>query len=235
MLTGNSSRIYLFNNITDKQEVRQDNLFNYLVYSNGTYWASQGIKGLQPYVLSGKALSATQSAIQPNSPIRDYFCNMHYNGNRLLIAGGDLNYNGIDREGTVMYYENGTWYNFNEDGIIKQTNVKYTNTSSIAQDPSDPTHHYVSSAGHGLYEFKDFKFIKRYDYTNSPLQTILPDSPRPQDYVRCDALQYDTEGNLWMVNSEVDTILTILKKTILGQNCIMKSLKKPPTFLLCFR
>lgn len=234
MLTGNSSRIYLFNNITDKQEVRQDNLFNYLVYSNGTYWASQGIKGLQPYVLSGKALSATQSAIQPNSPIRDYFCNMHYNGNRLLIAGGDLNYNGIDREGTVMYYENGTWYNFNEDGIIKQTNVKYTNTSSIAQDPSDPTHHYVSSAGHGLYEFKDFKFIKRYDYTNSPLQTILPDSPRPQDYVRCDALQYDTEGNLWMVNSEVDTILTILKKDNTWTKLYYEELKKAPNLPAMF-
>lgn len=234
MLTGNSSSIYLFNNITDKQEVRQDNLFNYLVYSNGTYWASQGIKGLQPYVLSGKALSATQSAIQPNSPIRDYFCNMHYNGNRLLIAGGDLNYNGIDREGTVMYYENGTWYNFNEDGIIKQTNVKYTNTSSIAQDPSDPTHHYVSSAGHGLYEFKDFKFIKRYDYTNSPLQTILPDSPRPQDYVRCDALQYDTEGNLWMVNSEVDTILTILKKDNTWTKLYYEELKKAPNLPAMF-
>lgn len=234
MLTGNSSSIYLFNNITDKQEVKQDNLFNYLVYSNDTYWASQGIKGLQPYVLSGKALSATQSAIQPNSPIRDYFCNMHYNGNRLLIAGGDLNYNGIDREGTVMYYENGTWYNFNEDGIIKQTNVKYTNTSSIAQDPSDPTHHYVSSAGHGLYEFKDFKFIKRYDYTNSPLQTILPDSPRPQDYVRCDALQYDTEGNLWMVNSEVDTILTILKKDNTWTKLYYEELKKAPNLPAMF-
>ena len=92
MLTGNSSHIYLFNNVTDKQEIKQDNPFNYLVYNNGTYWASQGIKGLQPYVLSGKTLSATQSAIQPNSPIRDYFCNMHYNGNRLLIAGGDQNY-----------------------------------------------------------------------------------------------------------------------------------------------
>ena len=234
MLTGNSSSIYLFNNITDKQEVKQDNLFNYLVYSNDTYWASQGIKGLQPYVLSGKALSATQSAIQPTSPIRDYFCNMHYNGNRLLIAGGDLNYNGIDREGTVMYYENGTWYNFNEDGIIKQTNVKYTNTSSIAQDPSDPTHHYVSSAGHGLDEFKDFKFIKRYDYTNSPLQTILPDSPRPQDYVRCDALQYDTEGNLWMVNSEVDTILAILKNDNTWTKLYYEELKKAPNLPAMF-
>ena len=112
--------------------------------------------------------------------------------------------------------------------------MKYTNTSSIAQDPSDPTHHYVSSAGHGLYEFKDFKFIKRYDYTNSPLQTILPDSPRPQDYVRCDALQYDTEGNLWMVNSEVDTILTILKKDNTWTKLYYEELKKAPNLPAMF-
>lgn len=29
--------------------------------------------------------------------------------------------------------------------------------------------------------------------------------------MRCDALQYDSEGNLWMVNTEVDTILVVLK------------------------
>lgn len=234
MLTGNSSHIYLFNDISDKQEIKQDNPFNYLAYGNGTYWASQGITGLQPYVLSANTLSATQSAIQPNSPIRDYFFNMHYNGNRLLIAGGDLNFNNIDREGTVMYYENEKWNNFSEEGILEKTNVKYINTSSIAQDPSNPAHHYVSSAGHGLYEFENLKFINRYDNTNSPLQTILPDSPHPQDYVRCDALQYDTEGNLWMVNSEVDTILTILKKDNTWTKLYYEELKTAPNLPYMF-
>ena len=36
------------------------------------------------------------------APSATIFCNMHYNGNRLLIAGGDLNYNSINREGTIM-------------------------------------------------------------------------------------------------------------------------------------
>lgn len=234
MLTGNSSRIYLFNNITDKQEVRQDNLFNYLVYGNGTYWASQGIKGLQPYVLSGKALSATQSAIQPNSPIRDYFCNMHYDGNRLLIAGGDLNYNSINREGTLMYYENGTWYNFSEDNIAEQTGLSYNNISSIAQNPNDPTHHFATSAGHGLYEFKDMKFVKRFDYTNSILRTLQPVQSNPENYVRCDALQYDPEGNLWMVNCQVDTVLTILKKDNTWTKLYYEELKKAPNLPAMF-
>lgn len=228
MLMGNKSVIHVFNEITDKQEIRQDNQFNYLAYADGTYWASQNETGLQPYEFSGGAFIAKQSAIQPDSPIRDYFCNMHYDAGRLLVAGGDLNYNGIVREGTVMYYEDGKWYNFEEDGIAEQTGVKYTNTTSVAQDPSDPTHHYVSSAGHGLYEFKDFKFVKRYDYTNSPLQTILPNDPRPQDFVRCDALQYDSEGNLWMVNSEVDTVLVVLKKDKTWTKLYYEELKIAP-------
>ena len=154
---------------------------------------------------------ATQQPIQPNSPIRDYFCNMHYDGNRLLVAGGDLNYNSIEREGTAMYYENNTWHNFSEENITSQTNLRYIDLTSIAQDPNDPTHHYVGSARQGLYEFKDLQFIKKYDYTNSVLRTILPDDSQPLNFVSCDALQYDANGNLWMVNNEVDTILVVLK------------------------
>ena len=169
------------------------------------------MKGLQPYKLENGQFIATQQPIQPNSPIRDYFCNMHYDGNRLLVAGGDLNYNSIEREGTAMYYENNTWHNFSEENITSQTNLRYIDLTSIAQDPNDPTHHYVGSARQGLYEFKDLQFIKKYDYTNSVLRTILPDDSQPLNFVSCDALQYDANGNLWMVNNEVDTILVVLK------------------------
>ncbi len=228
MLAGNSSLVHLFNDITDKREIKQDNSFVHLTYGNGTYWASQGVKGLQPYTLSDNALSATQSAIQPDSPVRDYFCSMHYDGNRLLVAGGDLNYNGIRREGTLMYYENGTWHNFGEENIAEETGLAYNDMCSIAQDPEDPSHHYAASAGHGLYEFKDLEFVKRYDYTNSPLKSILPDDVHTQEYVRCDALQYDSKGNLWMVNSEVDTVLTVLKKDKTWTKLYHEELRKAP-------
>lgn len=212
IIIGNNSNIYKLNSTQDIQDISYSNKFNHLTYHKGTYWASQNLYGLQPYQLKENELTAIQSAIQPNSPVRDYFCKMHYHNDRLLIAGGDLNYYGIIREGTVMYYENDTWYNFNEENIEEQTNIIYNNTSSIAQDPNDETHHFVSSAGHGLYEFKDLKFVKRYDYTNSPLETILPDDKYPENYVRCDALKYDSEGNLWMVNTEVEKVITVLKK-----------------------
>ena len=211
LLVGNASKIISYSSAETFQEIIQTTNFNYLTCHKGTYWASQGMKGLQPYKLENGQFIATQQPIQPNSPIRDYFCNMHYDGNRLLVAGGDLNYNSIEREGTAMYYENNTWHNFSEENITSQTNLRYIDLTSIAQDPNDPTHHYVGSARQGLYEFKDLQFIKKYDYTNSVLRTILPDDSQPLNFVSCDALQYDANGNLWMVNNEVDTILVVLK------------------------
>ena len=216
MTTGNSSTVYIFNSPTatadNPQAITLENTLNHLSYRNGTYWGSQGMYGLQPYTLSDNRFTPVQSAIQPNSPVRDYFCNMYYNGNRLMVAGGDQNYTSLVRDGTVMYYENDTWYNFSEENIAEQTGQTYVNTNSIAQDPNDPTHHYVGSAGHGLYEFKDREYVANYDETNSPLLPVNIDNlAKPEEYVRCDALQYDADGNLWMANAETDTVLTVLK------------------------
>ena len=212
IVTGNASSIYVFDHSMEGQEIKLDNTFNHMSYENGTYWASQGLAGLQPYRLADGQFTASGSAIQPNSPVRDYFCNMHYDGYRLLVAGGDVNYSNIHRDGTVMYYENGMWHNFSEEGIEETTGTDYANLNSIAQDPADPTHHFVSSANHGIYEYKDLQFVKKYDCTNSVLQSIYPDEPDPWNYVRCEALQYDADGNLWLINSLVDTTLVVLKK-----------------------
>lgn len=211
LITGHAYRILILKSAEDKQDIPQANNFSCLTYHKGAYWASQGKDGLQPYKIEEEALVPAGSAIQPDSPIRDYFCNMHYDGNRLLVAGGNLNYNDIIREGTVMYYEDGKWHNFSEENITEQTHQRYIDVTCVAQDPQDPTHHFVSSSGQGLYEFKDLKYVRKFDCENSPLRTILPNSPNYKNYVRCSALNYDTDGNLWMINTEVDTLIRILK------------------------
>ncbi len=211
MLMEYAGKIIRYTSLAERKTFDIEDKIDFLSYRKGAYWASRNINGLQPYTLKEEKFIAQQSSIQPNSPVRDYFCNMHYDGNRLLVAGGDLNYTGKVREGTVMYYENDKWYNFSEENITNQTNLRYINTTSVAQDPNDPTHHYVSSAGQGLYEFKDLKFVKKYDYTNSPLRTLLPVQAQPMDYIRCDALQYDVDGNLWIANNQVDSVLIVLK------------------------
>lgn len=230
MIVGNASKVNVYKSLNDKQQVAFDNKIEQIHYYKGTYWASQNINGLQPYSLNGNEFVPKQSPIQPNSPVRDYFCNMHYDGDRLLIAGGDLNYNSIKRDATIMYYENDTWYNFIENDVAQQVNLPYyQNVNSIAQDPKDPTHHFVSTPRLGLYEYKDLKFVKKYDFTNSKLRSIYPDKEYNMRYVGCSALNYDSYGNLWMMNNEVDTILVILKSDNTWTSLYYPEIAKTPT------
>ena len=211
MIAGNEKHVYILKSLTNIETISQENTFQHLAYDGNTYWASQGLDGLQNYDLSNGSLTPTMTALVPNSPVRDYFFNMHYtdDGERLLVAGSEQNYSDEVRDGTLMYYQDETWYNFKEDSIEEQTGKTYTDLTCLAQDPLDNSHHFAGSARHGLYEYRDLTFVENYDVTNSPLQSALGGTSN--DYVRTDALQYDSEGNLWMANAETDTIITVLK------------------------
>lgn len=231
LIVGNNQLIYIFSKANEYNKITQQNSFKELTYANGIYWACQEYNGLQGFKINASnQLESAVEAIIPNSPIRDYTYYLKYQGNRLLIAGGLHNYNEIYNPGTAMYYEDNKWTNF-EDGskITSQTKMNYENTTSIAQDPNDPDHHFVSAAGTGLYEFKNGKFIKQYNYKNSNLQTILPNDINPFYYVRISGTTYDHEGNLWMLNNEVDTIIKIYKKDGIWSKIYCENIKKNPT------
>lgn len=211
MIAGSNSKICLFTKADEYTVINQNNNFNDLSYSNGVFWASQGYEGLQPYKKNAdNQLEAIGEAIIPNSPIRDCFNYLSYtNGNRLLAVGGSLNYNNINDEGTVMYYEDGKWTNF-QDGsdIVSATQLPYINTVNIAQDPRDPNHHFVTCARMGMYEFQDGKLLKHYTYDNSRLTAIIPNNKL---YVSTSGAIYDQDNNLWFINNQVDSIINVIK------------------------
>lgn len=232
MIAANSSKIYLFRKTNDRTVISQQNTFSDLTYGNGTFWAAKGYDGLQPYKLNSQnQLEATGEALIPDSPIRDYSNFVHYNGDRLLAVGGSLNYNGVTQEGTVMYYEDGKWTNF-EDGsaITAVTKLPYTNTVNIAQDPEDPSHHFVTSARLGLYEFQDGKLLKHYSCDNSRLNSILPNDAMRKQYVSTAGAIYDKENNLWFLNNQVDTIINIIRADGSWIKIYDEKLKGLPTF-----
>lgn len=231
LIVGNNQKIYIFNKANEYNTITQNNVFSELTYAQGVYWACKGYNGLEGLKINASnQLETTVSSIIPNSPIRDYTYYLKYHDDRLLIAGGSHNYNNMYYEGTAMFYENGQWTTF-EDGskVTSQTKINYENTTSIVQDPNDPTHHFVTTAGTGLYEFKDGKFVKLYNYKNSNLQTILPNDITPYYYVRISGATYDQEGNLWMLNNEVDTIIKILKKDGTWSKIYCDKIKNNPT------
>lgn len=177
------------------------------------YWSCDGSDGLRGYVYddSGTELVLTSYKIQPNSPVRDLAYRMQFVGDRLLVAGGSANYTGIKNPITAMYYEDGTWTNFDESFQVSIPNTEHFHLTSLAQDPNNPEHHFGGSFRSGLYEYRNGKFVKLYNCTNSPLQSIFPGTATQHNYNPCNGVQYDSEGNLWMLNCQTDTLVRVIR------------------------
>lgn len=157
------------------------------------------------------------SGIIPNSPKRNYTYRLRMYGEKLLIAGGN-NYYPKERSylPTIMCYQDNKWSAFDEKVLNYTDEIYdkiYRNITDVIQDPNDPTHHFATSKGGGLFEFKNNKFVKNYSLDNSPLKSALDkDNPRANLYVRLAGLQYDKDDNLWLLNCHADTVIQILKK-----------------------
>lgn len=168
-----------------------------------TLWASDGANGLQAYELDPEehTITLVTPGIHYNSPLHDYSYRLRFAGKRLLVSGGNQNYSTVERLGTAMYLDDGTWTNFDyESASTAFPTERYRDATAIAQDPEDDTHHFVGTARNGIFEFRNGQCVGHIGLENSPLKSILPNSSNPQKYVSADGLCYDAEGNLWMLN-----------------------------------
>ncbi|MFW6369634.1 MAG: two-component regulator propeller domain-containing protein [Bacteroidota bacterium] len=103
---------------------------------------------------------------------------------------------------------NNSWitagYNYLKEEKWFSKNVYTANDfSDVAVDPRDPGHVFVSSWGHGLYEFQDDVLVDSFNFKNTqahPLRSIIPGSA----YMRIGTIRFDQKGNLWVVNSGVE-------------------------------
>ena len=150
--------------------------------------------------------------IVPNSPTRNYSYRLNMVGERLLVAGGNPVDMHLYREGTLMTYEKGKWTTFDEEGPKNAVPANsYMNMTDIVQDPNDSEHHFASSMYSGLYEFKNYQFVKRYSSDNSPITSISPNSANYYQYEWITGLNYDSQGNLWLMNCNCDTVIRIIQ------------------------
>ena len=130
--------------------------------------------------------------------------------NKLLVIGGGRWTDRSGRPGTFMEYEDGKWYNFDENEINKKFRYFWDYTG-IAVDPKDPEHYFISSYGEGIAELKDKEAIQLYTYKNSALDTVVGNGLNPFDYTRIGGITFDKAGNLWATNCEVSKVLKVLK------------------------
>jgi hypothetical protein len=203
LIIGNGTNVYIYDTAPTPLHLRFDGSITYCTTDGASYWTTNGKRGLNGYAYNNKEKTTDRVVgdIIPNSPIRNHCQYLNFaDDNRLLVAGGCLNYFGETLfSGTLMMYEEGTWTSFQEEGIAQQTGVAYNNMTSIVQDPTDPNHHYASSFGQGIYEFRDMKLVHHITDRNSELESAIPGT---KNYIRISRLQYDKEGNLWITSAD---------------------------------
>lgn len=230
LFVGNQTYVFAYDTLTDFILLTLDGTAKFLTYDGTTYWTANGMGGLNGfrYNKENKSTEQVVSQVIPNSPARNHCQYLNFVGDdRLLIAGGCLNYfDNTFFDGTLMMYEEGTWTTFQEEGIAEQTGVHYKNMTSIVQDPKDDNHHFASSFGQGIYEFRDMQLVRHITDQNSGLESAVPGSNR---YTRICRLQYDKQGNLWITNGHAASPLKIMKDDGTMTDLYYKELEGLPT------
>lgn len=218
IIFGRDNMIFIYDKNGNIKSFYRQSSFSDVKYNQqkDTYWCACGNLSVNAYKIKDGNMTPVYTSIMPDGPRRELFYYMNFFDGKLMIAGGKHDIPEVFNPGTVMRYSDGEWSYLEED-LSKYTGNPYYNATSIAIDPRDNNHIFVSSSFGGLYEFRDDKYVNLYTYyadeskKNSTLQSVLPNDPNPRWYVRVDALNYDKDNNLWMTNNSSKTIINVMK------------------------
>ena len=97
---------------------------------------------------------------------------------------------------------------FVEEGWINYTNAEINGLRSVPTitiNPENPTDLVIHSMNNGLLDFIDGAAGTQYGVNNSSLTSILPPSTF---FVRIPDGEYDSQGNLWVIQQQVDFALS---------------------------
>lgn len=155
------------------------------------------------------ALKQIISTLQPGGPKYNNFYEMRFVNNLLYTCGGLWGHL-IDagRPGTIQLLDKGNWTIY-DDSIAAKTGIKYVDVNSVDVDPLDPNHVFAGAKS-GLYEFQNGKFIKHYNSENSLITSFNNTS---KNYQLITSVKFDTDGNLWMLNSQSPSNQSLIEYT----------------------
>lgn len=136
------------------------------------------------------------NTLKPGGPKYNFFGFMCFANNQLYTCGGGTTSQSLPA--CIQLLKENEWTIFQDEGIEEQTGVKYVNITCLDYDPADPMHIFAGSRT-GLYEFKNGQFLKHYNDKNSPIESFNAAS---KDYELVTGVKFDTNGNLWILNSQ---------------------------------
>ena len=200
LIAYNSKAIYVYKDVASWPIYVQYNGIKYVSsISNTSFWIGSGEKGLIRIDGSGKELEKYSI----NSPKRNLFFYTIIQNDKLFVVGGGRSSDRFNLPGTfmIMDIKKEEWYNYEEEEIRQQAKLNKSNDyMSVAVDPLNSNHYFVSSWGEGVYEFEGTK-VKLHDCENSTLESSSTNPENMKNYIRVDGLCYDKYNNLWMTNS----------------------------------
>lgn len=178
-------------------------------------------------VISYNMTSATPEIqkYKPAGPAVNVPWDMTFGGQKLFVVQGGRWSAQYNKPGIVMMYENGVWTNIPASAISSVTGVPPLDFMNVAVDPADNKHFFVTSYGTGLYEFKNNELFKWHNPTNSGLESIFEN--QPYVYTRLDGATFDSNGNLFLLNSSVQGGIKILNSEGTWQKYTHSELNKP--------
>lgn len=137
--------------------------------------------------------------LDPGGPKYNYVNFLRFKHQKLYtcdgIMGGRFD---PGKKGCVQVWDGNEWEIYQDD-ISTITGHSYMDLATVDADPLDPTHVFASGRV-GLNEFKDGKYVKEYNYDNSPLKSHALLSPN-KNYTMIESVVYDKNGSLWILNS----------------------------------
>ena len=145
------------------------------------------------------------ATLKPEGPKYNYFGFMSFNNGILYTVGGGWK-DGSEflRPFCAQILKDGNeWTSLDKNDITPLTGTRLTDATSIAVDPSNPNHYFVTTCGTGLYEFLNGKMVQNFTSTNSPIVSALDEKDaNAANYVRLDGLFFDHQNNVWMSKSK---------------------------------
>ena len=134
--------------------------------------------------------------LNPGGPKYNYFGFLRFQNGKLYTCNGDY----IQSSG-IQILKDDQWEFYQNEGISDATGVSYVGAYCLDVDPLDENHIFTGSRN-GLYEFRNGKFAKYYDNSNSPIE---PFDKVSKEYQLTTATKFDQQGNLWFLNSSAST------------------------------
>lgn len=211
-----SQTAYLYSSLSSWDQINATTINDISsLKKENTYWiagGTQSILGVRKEASGNPEIIFSDTTLSNSGPKRNLAAFMTVHNQKLVVTGGDRWENNFNNPITVMLYEQGKWFNFDDNDLLNNILHYYiTDATSAAVDPQDEDHFFVSSWGGGLLEFKNKKFVTLYNHENSPLRYASGTTTNYRIFVRVDGLCFDKDNNLWMTNSSVEDGIKVKK------------------------